>query len=138
MFRAFTNFSSNPTPWVRHISARRALYPRSFSSSRSVWTALRIVIFARCFFASKIAYPVAYDTCHSGAFMTRIRSIFSFSHTDLKTTTSHGASWTNRSTFEPRIRPLRSEEHTSELQSHSDLVCRLLLEKKKSKQRKAT
>src|SRR5438034_4501015 len=26
----------------------------------------------------------------------------------------------------------RSEEHTSELQSHSDLVCRLLLEKKKS------
>src|SRR5436190_4575539 len=33
-----------------------------------------------------------------------------------------------------RSRPVlaaRSEEHTSELQSHSDLVCRLLLEKKK-------
>src|SRR5438034_4371324 len=30
----------------------------------------------------------------------------------------------------------RSEEHTSELQSHSDLVCRLLLEKKKKKQRR--
>src|SRR5438034_2461601 len=30
---------------------------------------------------------------------------------------------------------LRSEEHTSELQSHSDLVCRLLLEKKKPKAR---
>src|SRR5438034_5630600 len=29
----------------------------------------------------------------------------------------------------------RSEEHTSELQSHSDLVCRLLLEKKKKKAR---
>src|SRR5438132_8282427 len=29
----------------------------------------------------------------------------------------------------------RSEEHTSELQSHSDLVCRLLLEKKKNKSR---
>src|SRR2546421_3317701 len=28
-------------------------------------------------------------------------------------------------------RPMRSEEHTSELQSRSDLVCRLLLEKKK-------
>src|SRR5438034_11398015 len=28
----------------------------------------------------------------------------------------------------------RSEEHTSELQSHSDLVCRLLLEKKKQKE----
>src|SRR5438034_6664899 len=30
---------------------------------------------------------------------------------------------------------IRSEEHTSELQSHSDLVCRLLLEKKKSPRR---
>src|SRR5260221_7382254 len=30
-----------------------------------------------------------------------------------------------------RRESLRSEEHTSELQSHSDLVCRLLLEKKK-------
>src|SRR5438034_5017268 len=29
------------------------------------------------------------------------------------------------------VRPARSEEHTSELQSHSDIVCRLLLEKKK-------
>src|SRR2546421_7457391 len=28
---------------------------------------------------------------------------------------------------------IRSEEHTSELQSRSDLVCRLLLEKKKKK-----
>src|SRR5438034_2635540 len=31
--------------------------------------------------------------------------------------------------LDPRL-PARSEEHTSELQSHSDLVCRLLLEKK--------
>src|SRR5438034_5356344 len=30
------------------------------------------------------------------------------------------------------LRRDRSEEHTSELQSHSDLVCRLLLEKKKN------
>src|SRR5437868_12728045 len=32
-----------------------------------------------------------------------------------------------------RKRELRSEEHTSELQSRFDLVCRLLLEKKKTK-----
>src|SRR5438034_7227976 len=32
-----------------------------------------------------------------------------------------------------QFREKRSEEHTSELQSHSDLVCRLLLEKKKKK-----
>src|SRR5438034_4412947 len=31
---------------------------------------------------------------------------------------------------------VRSEEHTSELQSHSDLVCRLLLEKKKKNKHK--
>src|SRR5437667_6015471 len=31
-----------------------------------------------------------------------------------------------------RAMPNRSEEHTSELQSHHDLVCRLLLEKKNS------
>src|SRR5438034_4370529 len=34
-----------------------------------------------------------------------------------------------------RMIALRSEEHTSELQSHSDLVCRLLLEKKKKKKK---
>src|SRR5438034_6305614 len=33
---------------------------------------------------------------------------------------------------------LRSEEHTSELQSHSDLVCRLLLEKKNYTSKAAT
>src|SRR5690349_24000460 len=33
---------------------------------------------------------------------------------------------------------LRSEEHTSELQSRRDLVCRLLLEKKSSPQRSST
>src|SRR5690349_23730465 len=33
-----------------------------------------------------------------------------------------------------RGRPIRSEEHTSELQSRRDLVCRLLLEKKKKYQ----
>src|SRR2546430_3264242 len=41
----------------------------------------------------------------------------------------------NRSLYRrrPRLGParLRSEEHTSELQSQSNLVCRLLLEKKK-------
>src|SRR5688572_32699820 len=34
---------------------------------------------------------------------------------------------------EPASAALRSEEHTSELQSQSNLVCRLLLEKKKIK-----
>src|SRR5438034_4493224 len=43
-----------------------------------------------------------------------------------------GGGGRQRLTFLPRIEGMdpRSEEHTSELQSHSDLVCRLLLEKK--------
>src|SRR2546422_6202389 len=53
-----------------------------------------------------------------------------------------GAGWTLASTVRyDRTRPivvlnpiLRSEEHTSELQSRLHLVCRLLLEKKKKKQ----
>src|SRR5690606_41427015 len=35
-----------------------------------------------------------------------------------------------------RLHPQRSEEHTSELQSRENLVCRLLLEKKKKKTNK--
>src|SRR5690242_21639466 len=38
-----------------------------------------------------------------------------------------------RASISPRR---RSEEHTSELQSHVNLVCRLLLEKKKKKKKK--
>src|SRR5207247_9403299 len=41
-----------------------------------------------------------------------------------------GTPWTNRAAYEKWS---RSEEHTSELQSRVDLVCRLLLEKKKIK-----
>src|SRR5688572_31186670 len=40
-----------------------------------------------------------------------------------------GIGWQQR--FSPAVH--RSEEHTSELQSQSNLVCRLLLEKKKKK-----
>src|SRR5437588_1508440 len=51
------------------------------------------------------------------------------------------ASWKPSATKKPTRRSFvaegfRSEEHTSELQSHSDLVCRLLLEKKKKKETK--
>src|SRR2546430_13442708 len=50
--------------------------------------------------------------------------------------TAHGITWT----FAPMVQviPWRSEEHTSELQSQSNLVCRLLLEKKKKLTHRAT
>src|SRR5690242_12656172 len=40
--------------------------------------------------------------------------------------------WASRETV-GLVKEARSEEHTSELQSHVNLVCRLLLEKKKKK-----
>src|SRR2546427_1912236 len=46
------------------------------------------------------------------------------------TVTYTGAAWANSG---KTTRRTRSEEHTSELQSQSNLVCRLLLEKKKKK-----
>src|SRR5438034_4118439 len=49
--------------------------------------------------------------------------------------TTQTALRTSAGTPSCRARPSRSEEHTSELQSHSDLVCRLLLEKKKKKKK---
>src|SRR5260221_2798265 len=54
-------------------------------------------------------------------YTTLFRSVASAVATDAK--------WTGAS--ECSTIQCRSEEHTSELQSHSDLVCRLLLEKKK-------
>src|SRR5438874_4334512 len=46
---------------------------------------------------------------------------------------SSGPSPESRFHFALTTRSTRSEEHTSELQSRRDLVCRLLLEKKKKK-----
>src|SRR5688572_32052323 len=44
----------------------------------------------------------------------------------------HGRRHPRMAPEHPRSRARRSEEHTSELQSQSNLVCRLLLEKKKT------
>src|SRR6267142_6298697 len=44
--------------------------------------------------------------------------------------------WTIEPSSHVRVVIVRSEEHTSELQSHVNLVCRLLLEKKKKKKTK--
>src|SRR5690349_22700867 len=43
--------------------------------------------------------------------------------------------YATHNTWTPAIVGTRSEEHTSELQSRRDLVCRLLLEKKKTQTR---
>src|SRR5438034_3914281 len=57
-------------------------------------------------------------------YTTLFRSPLDQPMTPMRLRSTNGCAWRKRSAP-------RSEEHTSELQSHSDLVCRLLLEKKK-------
>src|SRR5437588_3072673 len=66
-----------------------------------------------------------YSTANSAGWVKRVRS---------SRAAASSGSWRGKSRSR-RSRQERSEEHTSELQSHSDLVCRLLLEKKKKKKR---
>src|SRR5207249_11364192 len=83
------------------------------------------------------AFPVFFFYCSAAhpdlhSFPTRRSS-------DLSITSRSDCSAVVRSTGSSSRRRLttrnRSEEHTSELQSRFDLVCRLLLEKKKKQQR---
>src|SRR5260221_9631609 len=67
-----------------------------------------------------------YTTLFRSASSFTRRSMAAASHLRI---TSANARWSCTDMLE------RSEEHTSELQSHSDLVCRLLLEKKKQAER---
>src|SRR5208283_6119482 len=55
-----------------------------------------------------------------------------------QTKTAHSTHKAGHGSHIPAGVHVRSEEHTSELQSHHDLVCRLLLEKKKNPQLHST
>src|SRR5206468_11164833 len=70
--------------------------------------------------------------CRTGGRRIALRAIRCSSITATSRATWRAtAGATSRPTPARRRRSARSEEHTSELQSRSDLVCRLLLEKKK-------
>src|SRR5476649_3072848 len=84
------------------------------------------------------------------SFLTSYRFVFFFFNdtatTEIYTLSLHDALPICHRFAQSAVRPrgngfvrhcLGSEEHTSELQSHSDLVCRLLLEKKKPKKKLA-
>src|SRR2546430_12464496 len=60
-------------------------------------------------------------------FRSRASALFSSLENGNASAANHGSRWRRR----PLQEKSRSEEHTSELQSQSNLVCRLLLEKKK-------
>src|SRR5258708_24196996 len=65
-------------------------------------------------------------------YTTLFRSRPPLHHTGLAARLAHRAAESGRGSLAGR-REIRSEEHTSELQSPDHLVCRLLLEKKKKK-----
>src|SRR5438477_9111411 len=71
-------------------------------------------------------------------YTTLFRSAAAFNDADGRTASSVVGLRTvvTRGVTRPTILATRSEEHTSELQSHVNLVCRLLLEKKKKKTKK--
>src|SRR5690242_21787224 len=62
-------------------------------------------------------------------YTTLFRSLFGH----VATASADGAANSSYDSFASLGGAVRSEEHTSELQSHVNLVCRLLLEKKKKK-----
>src|SRR5947207_6192409 len=64
-----------------------------------------------------------------GGTLRPCRALWSFAARATRSTAER-SSRTFLSTLNPAKRSFRSEEHTSELQSHSDIVCRLLLDKK--------
>src|SRR5690349_23187041 len=84
---------------------RSTLFPYTtlFRSPRNNWTGFSII--------SNGLFPPAFANPPGARVLRRIRSAV-------------GSNW---------MALTRSEEHTSELQSRRDLVCRLLLEKKKKK-----
>src|SRR3989442_8670546 len=92
----------------------RALALRSNSEK---WHGHLTVLDAGC--QSHASHPVCVQTAEYATMPSTARALVSRS-------SARGSRWTSRIWF----RRLRSEEHTSELQSRPHLVCRLLLEKK--------
>src|SRR5438034_6777425 len=96
--------------------------------TRRGWAGTHSSVFVRPGFVVPVAWKISTT---SGWLISRRRCRKS-THTsmrNLKCASQRPSEWAMALPFR---RLLRSEEHTSELQSHSDLVCRLLLEKKKA------
>src|SRR5438874_9611268 len=78
------------------------------------------------------ALPISISFCYTNLIKLFYYSYFCFPVSTLLSFSLHSSVF--RLLFSSSVIPItRSEEHTSELQSRRDLVCRLLLEKKKKK-----
>src|SRR2546428_827853 len=93
-----------------------AFHPRAVQFAQSPWSSLHTACRLR---AGRPAWIVARTLTRPRSAMRRI----------VQSPTEGSTNGSNHGRL-----VVRSEEHTSELQSRSDLVCRLLLEKKKKKQ----
>src|SRR5207237_4150700 len=78
-------------------------------------------------FAAATQPEMERDVRQTGFFRNKAKAVIAASKTIVE---KHGGA-VPRTMEEQRRHVSRSEEHTSELQSHLNLVCRLLLEKKK-------
>src|SRR6266540_1090576 len=103
---------------------------RVFGSSRSLLQSICVKNDART--VTNPATPPTARIAHAASVRCRPRWLRE-SRPELRSD-SQAAHPTRRHWSRPRP-ATRSEEHTSELQSHHDLVCRLLLEKKKKKKK---
>src|SRR5206468_12082446 len=84
------------------------------------------------FFNAPPTTPISTLSLHDALPISMAAAMRSRSCSPPRASTSSGV-WFPTSARRSGRRSWRSEEHTSELQSRSDLVCRLLLEKKKNK-----
>src|SRR5438034_726642 len=122
---------SVPPPSVRALY-RDILVLRSFSLGKCRWHWAGVFHFASvAAFAAATVLILAF--CASQSSVLSLRSL-AFILSSVPCFVKRARSASADSPLCPAMcSSSRSEEHTSELQSHSDLVCRLLLEKKKKK-----
>src|SRR5690606_42129726 len=104
------------------------------SCSRSLWRALQSLSLHVSSFSFTSTAPTDLYTLslHDALPISRRSPARSSSRSATRTAASSPmTTGSRRACWPPRRRRARSEEHTSELQSRENLVCRLLLEKKK-------
>src|SRR2546427_2935278 len=87
---------------------------------------------ARSSIISLYSFGVVRNSCSGGS----SRRIVTGSPSIARKMPTKSSRWKGSSFLTAECRVARSEEHTSELQSQSNLVCRLLLEKKKKKRKR--
>src|SRR5436190_4574828 len=96
-----------------------------------IYASLAVTLFDFFFFNVPATTEIYTLSLHDALPISRCRRRRGRSASGAATSARTRVESTRTSTARGRRRCSRSEEHTSELQSHSDLVCRLLLEKKK-------